>query len=291
METESIIGVFLMIFTAAVTYKGLSDRAYQERYMFHVDRILVSKEYSRLFSSGFLHVNWIHFIFNMFALLSFSFTVEVLLGIPSFFFIFIISLVGGNLFALAIHRNHGDYRAVGASGAVSGVMAASIILFPTSSIRLLFIPIDIASWLVAILFIAVSIFGIKSQRDNIGHEAHLGGLLAGALSTLIIRPSLAITNWWIVLLIIIPIVIFIILIAVRPEILLIPGKPWKSKKTQKAKFRRKANRASDKVTKRGPANMKAIVSVDGILEKIKREGIDSLSQRERKILDKYREEL
>ena len=65
---------------------------------------------------------------------------------------------------------------------------------------LIFIPIDFPAWIMGILFIVVSIFGIKSQIGHIGHEAHLGGALTGILGTLIINPEVAISNWWIIFL-------------------------------------------------------------------------------------------
>ena len=171
MEASSTIGTIILIITALVTYKGFKDFQYRDKYIFHVDAILRKKEYGRLFSSGFLHANWIHFGFNMIALISFSLSLEIVFGIPWFIFIYVISLLGGSLLSLYIHRNHGDYRALGASGAISGIVLSSIILFPDSKISFIFIPIGFSSWIFGLLFILISIFGIKSQTDNIGHEA------------------------------------------------------------------------------------------------------------------------
>ena len=126
---------------------GFSRPKYFEDSEFHVDKILINKEYRRLLSSGFLHVNWLHFAFNMIALASFSLSLEHLLGLQKFILLYFCSLIGGNLLALYIHRNHGDYRAVGASGAISGVVLASIILFPEGEISLILLPYGIKSWI------------------------------------------------------------------------------------------------------------------------------------------------
>ena len=117
MGAESQVGTLIAILTGIFTYQGLTHSSYQNKYLLHVDSILVSKEYYRLFSSGFLHANWMHFGFNMAALVSFAMSIEILLGIKSFLIIYCLSLLGGSLLALYIHRNHADYSGVGASGA------------------------------------------------------------------------------------------------------------------------------------------------------------------------------
>ena len=128
MSDTGVIGTLLLIFTGLTTYKGFSDFKFFEENLFEVDGILVHKEYKRIISSGFLHTSWLHFGFNMIALMSFSWSLELLFGYWKLLFIYFASLIGGNLLALFIHRNHGDYRAVGASGAISGVIFSSIIL-------------------------------------------------------------------------------------------------------------------------------------------------------------------
>ena len=221
MELTSHVGTVILIITGLITYKGFRDSGYFKQYLFEVDGIMIRKEYIRLLSSGFLHVNWIHFGFNMLALMAFSISIESILGTVSYLIIYFLSLIGGNLFALYIHRNHGDYTAVGASGAISGIVLASIIMFPSEQISFILIPIEIKNWLFALLFILISILGIKSQQGNIGHEAHLGGAIIGVLSTLIIKPSIFVQNWWIVLIILIPTVSFLILLIRSPNMLLI----------------------------------------------------------------------
>lgn len=170
-------GLFLIIVNIAFSYKGFSNNTFLDGYKFEVDKILISKEYKRLITSGFLHVSWMHLIFNMLSLYAFSGLLEYHIGELSFLVIYLTSMVGGNLLALFVHRNHGDYSAVGASGAVCGVIFASIALFPGMELGFFGIPISLPSWLYGIIYVAFSIYGIKSSRDNIGHEAHLGGVL------------------------------------------------------------------------------------------------------------------
>lgn len=271
MGDESIIGTLIAIVTGLTTYKGLTDNEYQRKYSFGIDQILIGKEYFRLITPGFLHANWIHFGFNMLALVSFAFSIEFLLGINSFLIIYFASLIGGSLLTLFIHRNHGDYSGVGASGAISGIIASSIILFPKAEIGLILVPLEISSWVFGLIFILISILGIKSQKGNIGHEAHLGGLLVGIVSTIIINPIAAKQNWWVLMIMLVPIVSFLALIIRRPDIL-ITGK-W--------------NLSAPSLKRREFSEK----SLDSLLDKIKKDGIDSLSKSERKLLDKYRDKM
>ena len=214
----------------------------------------------------------------MIALISFSLSLEIVFGIPWFIFIYVISLLGGSLLSLYIHRNHGDYRALGASGAISGIVLSSIILFPESKISFIFIPIGFSSWIFGLLFILISIFGIKSQTDNIGHEAHLGGALTGVLATLLLKPSIIQQNWWIILLVLVPTVLFLLLIIYRPEVLLIQNY-WGIDKKTVAKKSKSTNTVSKEAT------------LNQLLDKIKKKGIKSLSKKERDLLDKLKNDL
>jgi len=240
---------------------GFSRPKYFEDSEFHVDKILINKEYRRLLSSGFLHVNWLHFAFNMIALASFSLSLEHTLGLQKFILLYFCSLVGGNLLALYIHRNHGNYRAVGASGAISGVVLASIILFPEGEISLILLPYGIKSWIFGLVFIVLSIFGIKSGKDNIGHEAHLGGALVGVLVTLLLQPSILQTNWWIVVLVVLPVAAFLLLIIKNPAVLMIDN------------YWGETLRSASNRTKRVPKTANKEVSLNSLLEKIKKEEV------------------
>src|SRR5215213_4663240 len=108
MSDTGIVGIILIIANVVFSYKGFTNQLFFESYMFEVDKILIKKDYKRIFSSGFLHVSWTHLIFNMISLLAFSGLIESALGGFKFLLIYFVSLAGGNLFSLLIHRNHGD---------------------------------------------------------------------------------------------------------------------------------------------------------------------------------------
>ncbi|WP_370091339.1 rhomboid family intramembrane serine protease, partial [Winogradskyella sp.] len=204
MEYLGIASLLVIIANLIVSYKGFSNNLFFDNYKFNVDKVLISKDYKRLISSGFLHADWMHLIFNMASLYFFSALLENKIGPTLFFLIYFISLIGGNLFALYIHRNHGDYSAIGASGAVSGIIFASIALYPGLGVGFIILPFSIPSWIYGILFVVYSIYGIKTKRDNIGHEAHLGGAIIGLIVALIIQPIAFFNNYITILLITIP---------------------------------------------------------------------------------------
>jgi membrane associated rhomboid family serine protease len=275
MENSSVVGLLIIIVTFLISYKGFKDPRFFQQHLFEVDKILINKEYSRMLSSGFLHANWLHLGFNMMALYAFSASLEDDLGILNYTIIYFASLMGGSLLSLFIHKNHGNYSAIGASGAVCGVIFASIALYPDVKIGTfgLFMP----SWVYAVLFMSISIFGIKSQASNIGHDAHLGGALIGMLTAVALRPESIKDNYWILLLVAVPTIAFIIFFIRKPELMLVENMSLKKKgfETMEDKFNaQKLSKAEE---------------IDRILEKISKRGVDSLSQKEKDILDKFSE--
>lgn len=266
------ISLALVIANVLISYKGFLDNNFFKRYLFETDGILKHKEYRRLLSSGFLHVDWIHLAFNMLTLYSFSYGVFYIYGIKEFFFIYFGSLIGGNLFALFIHRNHGDYSAVGASGAVSGVLFSHIIIEPWSTIW--FMP----AWVAGVLFVFISMYGIKSQRDNIGHEAHLAGGVSGMLIALCFLPQLLYFHPLQILVILGPSLIFMWVIWQRPEILMIDNF-----------FQKEKQRLEEEHKEKKFYNLQD--EMDYWLDRINKNGINSLSRKERKRLKNIGEQL
>lgn len=271
-----IIGLFLIIINIVVSYKGIKDVSFFNRYKFEIDKILINRELIRLMSSGFLHVGWMHLILNLLCLYLFSELIENKLGSLNFIFIYFSSLIAGNLFALLVHRNHGDYSAVGASGAVSGVVFAAIALYPSLEIGFWGLPFSIPGWLFGLLYVLYSIYGIKSQKDNIGHEAHLGGAFVGMLCAIITLPEILKTNYLTILIISIPTLIFIVLIIKKPHLLLIDNVFYK-KQYKNLNIDQKFN--ENKVKKQK--------EIDIILDKINKKGIESLSKKEMQILNDF----
>lgn len=174
---------YILIFaTAIISYRGFHDRGLTERWIFNPQLILGGKQYYRLISSGFLHLDWRHLLFNMITLYFFGRFIESAAGPIFFLLIYLGSIAGGGLISLLLHRNH-DYRALGASGGVCGVLFAAIFAMPGLNIYMFFIPIPIPAWLYATAFVGYSCYSMLRPHDNVGHDAHLGGALVGQLLT------------------------------------------------------------------------------------------------------------
>jgi membrane associated rhomboid family serine protease len=272
-----LIALILIIINIAFTYKGLKYRDVFNQYSFDVDHIVVYKDYKRLVTSGFLHVGWMHLAFNMMSLFVFSESMEFSVNKESYLFIYFASLVGGNLFSLYIHRHHGDYSAVGASGAVCGIIFACIALQPGMSVGMFFIPVSVPGWLFGIFFVLYSVYGIHSKKDNIGHDAHLGGALIGMIAAIITQPSALLTNYVTILAILIPATFFIYMIITRPQALMIDNYYFKKHRVKIINIDHRYN--TDKATQQE--------QIDAVLEKIHKSGIRSLSKNEKALLERY----
>jgi membrane associated rhomboid family serine protease len=220
MEDIGIVALGIIGLNVLVSYTGFNNRSFFENNLFQVSRILGGKEYKRMITSGFLHADWGHLLFNMISFYSFSYSLETYLGPVKFLLLYFISLIGGNMLSLFIHQHHGNYRAIGASGAVCGIIFAAIALFPGIEIGFIFIPIPIPGWIFGIIYALYTIYGIKSNLGNIGHEAHLGGGIIGLLVASALVPSVLTTNLFAISMIAIPTLGFIVVLIVKPNLLI-----------------------------------------------------------------------
>lgn len=163
-----------------------------------------------MFSSGFLHVDYNHLFLNLFTLWIFSGQVIGRIGSVNYLIIYIISLYIGNYVALKFHNKEPYYSAVGASGAVTGIVYSSIILYPEMKLIMLFLPIPLPAYVFGIAYLLYSIYGMKKNVGTIGHTAHFGGAISGLFSTILIKPEIIDQNLWIILLMISPIILYVV---------------------------------------------------------------------------------
>jgi len=202
-----LIGI--IVANVLISYKGFNDLSFFRKYEFHVGSIR-SGEQIRMLSSGFLHADMMHLLFNMLTLWFFAPVVIQWLGSFSFVLIYFGSLIFGSLLTMVFHKNDYSYRAVGASGAVTGVLYSAILLQPDMTLGIFFV-IPMPAYLFGILYLMYSIYGMKAKNDNIGHTAHFGGAIGGYLITLIKEPSLFVDHTLMVVLLAIPIFILFVM--------------------------------------------------------------------------------
>ncbi|WP_353088836.1 rhomboid family intramembrane serine protease [Flavobacterium sp.] len=201
-----IILYILIGITALISWKGWEDTSFFRKYMFHVGSIRAG-EHFRMLTSGFLHGDLTHLAFNMISLYFFAPVVIYQFGLYTFLFLYGSSLLAGSMLTLYFYKNQYHYTAIGASGAVTGIIYAAILLYPDMDLYLFFIPIPIKAYLFGIGYLLYSIYGMKAQNDGIGHAAHFGGAIAGLFFTLLKVPHLIFKQPLLVAGLILPIVI------------------------------------------------------------------------------------
>lgn len=187
-----IIGITVLISIWAFNRRDIFDKLRFSPYS-----IYHNKEGWRFFTYALLHADWVHLFINMFVLYSFGDVVIAYLhyffGVKGIFY-FLLLYAGGILFSVLFdfgkHKENAYYTAVGASGAVSAIVFASIIVYPTGSIFLFFIPIPIPSAVFGILYLIYSAYMARRERDNIGHNAHFWGAIFGIVYMIAIRPGI-----------------------------------------------------------------------------------------------------
>ena len=207
------ITTIIIALTALVTFIGLSNLSFFDKYKFNISSIKAGEQY-RMITSGFLHADWFHFAFNMFSFWSFANFLIQEFSTINFLLIYFGSMIIGSLLTYYIHKEEPHYSAIGASGAVMGIIYCAILLYPENSI-LLFGAIPIPGYIFAFLYLAYSIYGMKGKYDNIGHTAHLGGAIGGLLITLLLMPSLLESRLLFVGILLVPIAVLTYLVKMK----------------------------------------------------------------------------
>ena len=188
----------IMAITALVSYKAFQDSSLKWRFMFNAHEIKRKKEWYRFFSHGLIHADWVHLGLNIYVLYLFGGKVEhefikefgMVRGIVNYLLLYIGGLAVSSFYSYAKHQDNPNYNSLGASGAVSAVVFASIALFPMDKLGIILIPFYIPGVIFGALYLLYSNYMAKKQLDNIGHDAHFWGALFGFVITFVFNPSL-----------------------------------------------------------------------------------------------------
>ena len=300
MEHVAYGNLSVIVVTCLVSWRAFYDPELMDRFIFWPQGILGCRQYYRLVTSALIHLNGRHLIFNMISLYFFGPAIEWLYGWPQFFAIYIGSILGGDLLSLWVHRHH-DYRALGASGGVAGIIFAYIILFPGSHIGMYFLPIGIPGWLYAIVYLLAFFYGMKKPVCNVGHDAHLGGALVGLFIAAGFHPNAIRYNPILFGSITAGSILLLIYLVKNPMLLPLEGFDFTRKRPAPAAAARARRPLTSRLsapfrkrsrTKATPRKAFSERDMDSILQKISDQGMDSLTEEERRFLqevsDKYR---
>ena len=189
--TEIIVAL-----TCLISWQALNNQNFQNQCMFIPYNVKHSNEYYRLLSHVLVHPDFAHLAFNMISMFYLGKYLEMQLvyeyGNLGMYYFIILYLLGGLAATILPYSRNSDnsmYRSLGASGAVSAVVFATIMWNPQLELMLLFIPIPIKAYILGPIYLAVEYYSMRRGGSGIAHDAHIGGALFGILFVLLIDPN------------------------------------------------------------------------------------------------------
>jgi membrane associated rhomboid family serine protease len=206
---ELNVTLVLVAINVVLSLVAFGNQDLLSKLMFNPFMVAHRKQYYRVITHAFVHADYIHLFFNMYVLYSFGGLLEQIFtdentflmlfptlefwGVSNGYLYFILLYFGGllaaSLPALGKHSDNPGYNSLGASGAVSAVVLAIILLLPTMNLRLFFIPIDIPAFILGGAYLAYEYFMSKRGRTGIAHDAHFWGAIYGLVLLLILKPA------------------------------------------------------------------------------------------------------
>lgn len=188
--TDAPIALIIFVGTIVISLYALyKDHSLIYKWVLHPWSVYHEKKYYLVLTSGIIHGDLAHLMFNMLTFFFFAFNLEALIGSFEFLIIYLFSLIVSDLPTIIRNKDNPDYRSLGASGAISGVLFSSILFFPTSDIYIFFIPIGIPAPLFGVLYLAYCYWAARKSQGHINHDAHFWGAAAGVVITVILIPG------------------------------------------------------------------------------------------------------
>jgi membrane associated rhomboid family serine protease len=183
--------IFILLITFLISYMAFQNASLREKLILWPEAMNSPSEYYRFITSGFIHADWMHLLFNMLTLFFFGRYVEMLFemyGIASSMFIvlYLAGIIIASLPSFLKNRQNRYYRSLGASGGVAAVLFSFVYFAPWETILIWFIPVP--GIVAAILYIVYSAYMSRKNYDNVNHQAHIWGAVFGFVFTWIIDP-------------------------------------------------------------------------------------------------------
>lgn len=193
-----MVTIIIIAVTVLVSILCFNGRLNVDSLMFNAYRVWHRKEWWRMLTSGLVHGGWGHLFFNMLTLYFFGTVVERYFaaafgstnGIVLYVVLYVSAIAVASLWDLFKNRDNPNYNALGASGAVSAVLFASILFDPKMGIYIYLIPIPVPGYIFAPLYLLYCWYMARRGTDNIGHTAHFWGAVYGLVFPLLCKPSI-----------------------------------------------------------------------------------------------------
>lgn len=184
----------IIVITSAVSLYAMNQREVLSRFMMNPYLVTQRGQYYRMLTSGLIHADFAHLLFNMFSFYFFGRNLEYIfsaifgsLGPVYFIVLYVLGIIISDLPTLFKHKNNPGYNSLGASGAVSAVIFACILFDPLADLLIYFIPVK--GFIFAAIYLVYSYISSKRSRDGINHDAHLYGALFGILFCIVFYPD------------------------------------------------------------------------------------------------------
>jgi len=192
------ITLILVVLTAIVSIYAWSNPTFLDKWILSPFLVAKRQEYYRFLTSGFLHADWMHLLFNMFAFFSFGKLVqgsfEQIFGFEGGLWRYLLLYLGGIIVSdiptYFRHRQDPDYRSLGASGGVASVIFSGILFQPIGAIHIFPIPFGIPGFIFGFLYLGYSYYMGRQSGDHINHDAHFYGALYGVVLTFFFIPQI-----------------------------------------------------------------------------------------------------
>ena len=201
------VTTLIIVITVFLSLKGFKDTIFMEKWMFNPYKAYHRREYARFLTSGFIHKDWGHLAFNMFTLYFLGSGVEQYfayfygsMGAGYYILLYLTAIIVSSVPTYLRHKEHEFYYSLGASGGVSALVFAFILIDPITKLCF-FVFLCLPGFILGALYIMYSIHMGKKQMDNINHDAHLYGALYGVLFMIVLSPGILVSfieqlaNW------------------------------------------------------------------------------------------------
>lgn len=187
--TNTPVASIIFLFTIITSIYAFNDATLYGKFMLHPYSVSRKHKLYTLITSGLIHADWMHLIFNMMTFYFFAFQLEAMIGSLRFGAVYFFALILSDIPSVLKHKDDMWYNSLGASGAISGVLFSFILFQPFSSMIIFPIPIPIWAIIFGPLYLVYCVYASKQSRDNINHDAHFFGALAGMIITVLVVPG------------------------------------------------------------------------------------------------------